>query len=308
MNFVTHFNSKYLLQGLAMYDSLVRYLDAFQLWVVCMDEETYEILTNLNLSKLKPVRFEKFENERLCSLKKERSLVEYFWTVTPVVNRIVFELDSSVECLTYLDADMWLLNDPTYIFEEFSQSNKDVLITRHDYAPKYDQSKLSGKYCVQLLIFNRNSLDVLAWWEERCVEWCYGYADSGRFGDQKYLESFESEFPDRVHVLKEKGLMLAPWNASIYTYSNALFYHFHGLKIYGNTKSFVGRYEIPKPVLRYIYMEYLSSVSDIIKNLESCNVKINYQSKPNRVLDLGKRLIEYVYYASQSLNKYWISL
>ena len=39
-HFVTVFNSLFLPQGLALYDSMQKNLDSFKLWVVCVDQKT----------------------------------------------------------------------------------------------------------------------------------------------------------------------------------------------------------------------------------------------------------------------------
>ena len=52
-HFVTVFNSLFLPQGLALYDSMQKNLDSFKLWVVCVDQKTVEILSTFNYEHLK---------------------------------------------------------------------------------------------------------------------------------------------------------------------------------------------------------------------------------------------------------------
>ena len=57
--------------------------------------------------------------------------------------------------MTYVDADVWLLKSPRPVFEEFERSGKSVFITRHAYAPEYDQADVTGEFCVQFVVFER---------------------------------------------------------------------------------------------------------------------------------------------------------
>ena len=109
------------------------------------------------------------------------------------------------------------------------------MITPHNYAPQYDQSNKSGKYCVQFIIFKRNeSENVRKWWETKCLEWCYQKVEENKFGDQKYLDQFPLKFKNHVHILEKKEYIQAPWNARIFESKDCLVYHFHGLRLIEN--------------------------------------------------------------------------
>jgi hypothetical protein len=73
------------------------------------------------------------------------------------VPRFVFEADLSVEQVIYLDADLWFRQHPKPIFDEFNASGKQILITDHGYAPEYDQSATSGRYCEQFITFTHKA-------------------------------------------------------------------------------------------------------------------------------------------------------
>jgi hypothetical protein len=51
-HFVTLFDSHYLPQGLALHESMERHLDDYVLWILCVDEKTYEVLSHLNLNRV----------------------------------------------------------------------------------------------------------------------------------------------------------------------------------------------------------------------------------------------------------------
>lgn len=276
-HYVTLFDSLFLPQGLALHMSMERHVKDYTLWILCVDDETHEVLAKLNLPNVRLLQLSKLETDELLRVKPTRTKGEYCWTLTPFTPKFVFEADESVKRVTYLDADLWFRKHPAPIFEEFEGTEKQVLITDHAYAPEYDQSATSGQYCVQFITFTRKGGEVVRkWWEERCIEWCYARLEDGKFGDQKYLDAWPLLFRDQVHVLANKELLLAPWNASRYPYGNSVAYHFHGLRILNKTKVLrtSNIFDIPYQVHKEIYDRYLQELAMAICLLEKNEVTI----------------------------------
>ncbi len=84
-SFCTYFDCRYLVRGLALYQSLKQHCSPFQLWVLCMDSNCYEVLSELRLPNVHLIALEEFEkgDERLLEAKKTRSLIEYYFTCSP---------------------------------------------------------------------------------------------------------------------------------------------------------------------------------------------------------------------------------
>ena len=214
-HYVTLFDSLFLPQGLALHKSMERYAGIYTLWVLCMDDDVHEVLCKLNLPNIRLLQLSKLETPELLAIKPSRSKGEYCWTLTPFAPRFVFENSPVVQRVTYLDADMWFRAPPKNIFKEFESSKKHVLITECAYSVEYDQTITAGKFAVQFMIFNRGGSEIVRkWWEEKCLEWCYARYEDGKFGDQKYLDEWESLFDDDVYVLEDNNLIVAPWNAT----------------------------------------------------------------------------------------------
>ena len=234
-----------------------RHINDFTLWVICMDEKTRDVLDAYNAANLKLLEIEKLETEQLLNIKKARSRGEYCWTLTPLAPKFVFDTDPSIQRVTYIDSDLWFLADPRPIFKELEDAEKTVLITEHYYAPEYEYLNKFGKFCVQFMVFKKEGCEkVRQWWEDRCMEWCYGRLEDGKFGDQKYLDEFEKLFLDDVHVLQNKNLALAPWNATILDHSQSVIFHFHGVRLLGQNRIHLGRYELPNNLLYSIFRPY----------------------------------------------------
>jgi len=279
-HFVTLFNSLFLPQGLALHMSMERHIREYVLWILCVDDETYEVLGRLDLPNVRRLKLRDLETPELLEVKPERTIGEYCWTLTPFAPRFVFEADSSVERVTYIDADLWFRKHPKQIFNELEASGKHVLITDHAYAPEYDQSATSGQFCVQFMTFTRHGGEtVRKWWEERCIEWCFARFEDGKFGDQKYLDDWPERFGDVVHILRDKELALAPWNASRFPYGNAVFYHFHGLRLISENKIEIGNYFLPNALKRNVYQAYYQDMRESLEQLQQVGVKLVAQAK-----------------------------
>lgn len=262
-HYVTLFNKLFLPQGLALHSSLARHGGEFTLWVICLDDETRRVVESCNVPSFRAIELGSVETPELRNVKSERTLVEYCWTLTPFAPKAVFERAPDASRVTYLDSDVFFLKSPSPIFEEFERSGKSVLITDHAYDAEYDQTLISGQFCVQFLTFLKNSGEpVRKWWEDRCVEWCFARAEDSKFGDQKYLDEWPVRFHALVHVLQQQHLLLAPWNARRFPYSGAVAWHFHGLRLLGRGKVLLHNYySVPDIVDRLVYGPYLRELS-----------------------------------------------
>ena len=275
-HYVTLFDSAYLPQGLSLHASLQRHAGAHLLWVVCMDERCFSVLSRLALPNTRLLRVDDHLDAATKAVRAQRTAGEFCWTMTPQVYDFVFPLDASIVRLTYLDADVWFRKSPRRIFRELDVSGKAVLITDHGYAPEYDQSAASGQYCVQFLTFYRSGAEsVRERWRSQCLEWCFNRVEDGKFGDQKYLDDWPDRFDGLVHVLADHGLTLAPWNASRFPYGNAVLWHFHGLKLKraadsSNYDLDIGGayYVIPNVVRQHVYGPYIDDLKAALGLLE----------------------------------------
>lgn len=257
IHFVTIFDRLFVAQGLALYHSLVRTKIDFTLWIICADSECHRILYNLRLANVSLLCLDILENRLLLAVKDKRSAREYFWTLTPWTIQWVFEADRSVGTVTYVDADLYFLRSPQAILDEFIRSDQSVLITQHSFSANYDQTATSGRYCVQFLSVKRfKGENIIHWWRDKCLGWCYERHEDGLFGDQKYLEHFDSVFPGQVYTTGYDMRFQGPWNASTLPYSEAVVFHFHGLRMCKDNIFFLTEYIIPRPTLESVYVPY----------------------------------------------------
>jgi len=282
--FCTYFDRHYIDKGLALYHSLVRHCSPLQLWVLCMDDVTYHILSEMQLPQVHLIALTEFERDDrlLQQAKLNRSLIEYYFTCTPSLPIYVLDHVPEVDVITYLDADLYFFSSIELIYQELG--NKSVLIIGHRFPPALNDLEIFGIYNVGLLSFRRdvNGLTCLHWWRDRCLEWCYDRVEDGRFADQKYLDDWPERFAG-VAVSHHKGAGLAPWNVANYNYSSRsdgffvdeqslVVYHFHGLKqvnrwLYdANIIAYNTR--LPEAVKKNLYYPYIMELKRVKRDLQ----------------------------------------
>ena len=280
-HYITLFDNNYLPMGMCLHASLMTHGGAFVLWVLCMDDTVYANLTRLALPNMRLIRLADAENQALLGIKPTRSRVEYCWTITPFTAQLVFDRDPSAARATYVDADVFLLDSPSRVFAELEAAGKHVLITDHAFDPQYAAAAENGRFCVQFMTFDRSAAaaHVMAWWQERCIEWCYARIEGDKCGDQKYLDVWPEMFGDAVHVLADLDLALGPWNAEHrhrLAAGRALrpaFYHFHSFRIVGPRRArlFTG-YRIG--AARWVYDRYVAAMGAAARLLEGKGIPL----------------------------------
>jgi len=277
-NFCTLFETNYLSRGLALYESLEKQCESFHLYIFAFNDKSFEVLNKLALKHATIISLLEFESQDLLAIKEDRSVGEYCWTCTSSTIKYCIE-KFNLDCCTYLDADLYFFSSPKVLFDEIG--NKSTLITEHRYTPEYDQTDLSGKYCVQFMIFKNNEegLRVLNWWIDACLDWCYARAEDGKFGDQKYLDDWYTKFQG-VHELQHLGGGVAPWNVQQYIFSkingkeigiekksnqkfDVVFYHFHNLKFIEKDKIELGEYTLTQEDIDILYKPYIQHIYQI---------------------------------------------
>ena len=262
-----------------MYESLKRNCKNFHLYIFAFDNDTYNILQELKLDSVTVISLKEFEDKELLRVKPTRTIAEYCWTSTPSAIKYVLDNYKTPHCI-YIDADLYFFDDPVVLIEEAKDSS--ILITEHRFSPQYKEYKQNGIYNVQFLYFKNDEIgnEAVKWWRDRCIEWCYSRNEDNKFGDQKYLDDWTERFK-KVHVLKNKGGGVAPWNVQQFIYykendkifqkelstnevSIVVFYHFHNLIIYkeGFVKT-VG-YPLSEGLIEYIYKEYMIKIKNTI--------------------------------------------
>ena len=296
-HFVTLFDSRFLPFGMTLNASLLRVAPNSHLWVICMDVLVEQQINQLGLTDVSTIALSSMETDELRAVKSTRTVGEYCWTITPFAAQAVFDRAQEAERVTYLDSDLFFLSSPVEFFEEFEASAKHVLITEHAYAPGLDRTEKSGRFCVQFMTFRRSqaSQDVMKWWQDRCIEWCFDRLEAGKFGDQKYLDQWPTLFPAQVHILRQVDKTLAPWNSDYFlTHRPAghtpVFFHFQSFRIVSETlaRLYVG-FSMGRQSMK-LYEYYLTALTEQIALLRRHGIGLLKMPEPRRRLDMFRKI------------------
>lgn len=272
--FCTIFDLGYYTKGLALYHSLEKVCN-FHLYIFTPDEKCYNLLTQKNLPKATIIHVSEIEDGELKKIKNVRDVAEYFWTIKASCINYLFE-KYNLDLVSYVDADIYFYSSPEPIFKELG--NNSVLITPHNFSPKYEKELKNGIFNAGYITFRNDDLGMSAlnWWNQRCREWCFGRKENGKFGDQLYINELSNFIG--VHTLKHKGI-LANWNVQQFRIRidegiifceaennetfNVIFFHFHYLKFFNSKEVELGRKYISAEVYSIFYKPYIQYLLEL---------------------------------------------
>lgn len=309
--FCTLFDSYYLDKGIALYRSLEKVSSDFQLYIFCFDDQSFQILNEMNLQQAVIIHHSSFETPELLEKKKERSKAEYCWTCTSVTIEYVLE-HYDVESCTYLDSDLYFYANPQILLDEIDEANADVTIVEHRFKDDAYGKKLeerNGKYCVEFNFFrrNENAKKILTWWKDKCYEWCYDIPELDRMGDQKYLNTWTRDF-NGVHELQYLGGGVAPWNLEQYQLRDMkgneiqmsdhigqafqlVFYHFQNIRYMSGRRVNIKSQTKNKALKYAIYIPYLKEIEAIRSMLTE---KYGLDFEPKRLVRSSNPIVGFM--------------
>lgn len=282
-HYCTLFDSKYLPQGLVLYESLKKHSsEPFELIALAMDEECWRALNALRLPDLKMVQLEGLEYFlEIESLRKERTHQEYCWTMASQLAE--FQLKQMpIPSITYLDADMMFFSDPKVIFDEIG--DRSIAVIPHRFIPSKKYLEVNGQFNVSLVHFKNTPAgrECLSTWAAQCREKC---SATDGCGDQKYLDAWPAKYGKDLCIIENIGAGLAPWNLANWrihiskgrlfvewpsgAWRLAVFYHYHEY-IHGERLT---NYELRPEDIELIYKPYIVAVEQAKQRIESLHVR-----------------------------------
>lgn len=267
-NYCTLFDSKYAAFGLSLYRSLKRHEPSFQLFILCLDNKIYEVLSSLKLEHVVLIHQNSVFPKVVDAAREYMTPAQICWLSQPLLCRYV--LDSySVEHVVYMDSDCYFMNPPEPLWTEISNAGT-VAATRvpHRFPPSLEYlAKVSGEFCVQFNYFDKSegAKKVLEQWTVDCLKYNKDAPDI--YPGQISLDSWSSVSSD-TYAIKDIWAGVAVWNLLNINWGKievnpVIFYHFHGLYFLENGKCELGGFKTPKPVVRMIYKPYLKELFEV---------------------------------------------
>ena len=282
--YYTYFDRNYLIKGMALIESLQEHeKNDYKFFVVCADEYTRLLLNRLDYKNVSTIPLHMVEggNPSLNAAKRNRNLVEYYWSLKAALALYIIEHHPDIDLLTYFDADLFFYSPPQPIFEELGDHS--VLLHEHRFAPEQKTMERYGRYNAGFFSVRNDThgIAALKWWRDQCMQWCYARLEDGKYGDQLYLNSLPQKL-QRVGILQHIGAGVAPWNHIQYNFSRdpagkvyvndvpLVFYHFHSL-IFVDPNIIIPSKYISNPlsfdILNYCFGPYVDKLHESLKRL-----------------------------------------
>jgi hypothetical protein len=126
------------------------------------------------------------------------------------------------------------------------------------------------------------ALEIMRWWQDRCIEWCFARFEDGKFGDQKYLESWPSRRGEAVRILGDSSLTLAPWNVDHILSGREPrgMFHFQGFRFFRGAVRMWRTYLISQQSYQSVKLPYISKAREILKILEIHGITLRLPDLP----------------------------
>lgn len=274
-NYCTVFDSRYLPQGLAMYESLRKHSSCdITLHVLALDETCARTLRALNLPGIEV-------DVNIFRPKQGQTWREFCWSCasryTDYLMNSMFSA-AFLQDLTYLDADLFFFSDPEKVF--YAIVDRSIAITPHRLIPSKKHLEVNGKYNVGWVTFKNTEpgRSCLAEWAAKVREKC---SETEGCGDQKYLDEWPEKYGGEVRELGI-GVNVAPWNVGRYYLSEGptvdnwpvVCYHFHEY-IHGQRLT---NYELRPEDVQLIYEPYIEAVNRAIEQVSSAHRELEWET------------------------------
>jgi len=238
--YCTYFDHNYLARALLTIRSLRLYDTSTRIYILALSDLCETVMRELALPNVEIIPLPMLEQAypELAALKLERTRMEYYFTLTPFLPHYVFAA-TPADRVTYLDMDLYFFSSPKPMLDSLGQAS--VAITPHRFSFEYREHFIFGLFNVAWITYRRcaEGLDCLNSYKADCTSWCHDRLEDGRFGDQKYLDSWPQRYSS-LRIIEHKGINLAPWNVDNYDLrmknqklmvdgEPLVFYHFSGM-------------------------------------------------------------------------------
>jgi len=214
--FCTYLDHNYLSRAMLTFRSLRRFEPNTPIYVLALSELCEAILRELALPNVEIIPLAELESAypELASVKPTRKLIEYYFTLSPFLPHFLFSR-TTADRITYIDGDLYFYTSPRPVLDTLGEAS--VAITPHRFSFDFRNHHIFGRFNVAWLTYRRcaEGLDCLNTYRADCTAWCYDRVENGRFGDQKYLDSWPGRYPS-LKIIEHKGFNLANWNIHNY--------------------------------------------------------------------------------------------
>lgn len=207
----------YLAQAKTLGDSLLQHNPNVKFVIAVVDRIDHRI----DLSNYKTFRIIEIEDVGIPNMEEmiiRYDIVELNTAVKPFVVEYLFRSDKNIGSIIYLDPDIMVFDEFTYLFNQFQKY--DILLTPHITSPVPTEVDLPEEMFLKHGIYNLGFIGIkcsqgafafIEWWKNRLRKRCLKDATGRYYVDQKWV-NLAPIFFDKVGILKHQGLNMAYWN------------------------------------------------------------------------------------------------
>ena len=278
--FATLFDSKYLVKGMLLLESIYAHCaDPPTVVVLSLDDRVTEVVQKFTPIPVGIVTLADFERETgIDEVRAPRTHQEYCWTLASALSWYLLA-SCDFRDVTYLDADLWFFADPEIMFDEIGM--RSIGIVPHRFPPDRKHMESNGKFNVGSVTFRATGagFDCARSWARQCREWCYYRAEDGKFADQKYLDAWPERHGDECAIIEHPGVGLAPWNVNQYSLRLTgtellindkyplVYYHMHEFQELGDGTTRLTNYSLQADAIKYIYKPYVEAYREMKRRI-----------------------------------------
>jgi len=306
--FFTLSDRNFLPRTLAMCESLRNYDKTSEFHFIALEELTeHETLQFSNIGVEVRVLSSILGPETLKMLQSTRSFMEFVWNLPSLILSRILEVGGSFSDVVYLDADVYFFSSPEQIWSEVEPGRASIV--RHNFSDRLARIFLdSGEFNVSWVSIPNtpSGIKLSQDWSTKCLDLCPDKPTlhKGRivYGDQKYLDYWQSDFGDLIHVIENLGAGVAPWNFEKYSFTsnpirvdghNVIFYHFSSHQFgFPLARKMGTEYSRVRSAPSIIYKPYETILKEKARQLAIVGWKSRYEPLPIRTKKYFYRLFE----------------
>ena len=291
--YVTYFDQRYLSRAIAMLRSLRRNDPDAEIFALCFDQTTHDIIADLDggiVNVVAPKDILEFEPALAdCS---DRGLQAFYATHKPVLPLYVLKKRPTLRAIAHIDADTYFFSPVAPLFEEIG--NASIALSPHRFSKIHNDLQRYGRFNAGFIYWRNDEagLRCLTEYRDDCLRWCGPEVEQdGRFMNQGYLTAWPQRYPS-VHVIGHPGANLSWWNVADHSLAGSaphglpaitvdgeplVFFHFSYVALDSNGiwrtlwREFGNNLNL---ALEAIYAPYLRQIEDIDRALRRRQVAI----------------------------------
>ena len=211
MHYVTHFDSDYCAQGMALIASLQEYCEPFELTILALDAKCEMSLRYQNLGdNVRIIGLSEFEMQsphKLHVIRQQKTWKEYCWLLEPLLCQSM--LKRGVDEFVYVDADSFFFSTPSF------SRGAAVALSPHNFpAGQSHREATVGRFNFGFGYFASwgATVELVNNWIEDTLRQC----DGNSAGHQPYLD----KWPDKLGPLFDElppTINVGPWQHAVIT-------------------------------------------------------------------------------------------